>query len=205
MFKWVHSSSFSCMSLPNSYKLKYKVSGLSIKTKTLQHNKCCVWAPFYDVHVNRVEWMQRKLIRFALCGLGWTGLYDLAPYEDRCALFHIDKLFKRRTVVCIMFVFDILSGRVRSMVHIVAPWYQSRFVSIARATVFMRSLVWLLIFIRPGNSLWIASSSHCRIFWSFGPSRWYNAFFLIFRKRSSIDLSVATSIYSRRVAYSRNS
>jgi hypothetical protein len=45
---------------------------------------------FYDVHVNRVEQVQRKFIKFALRGLASIELHDLPLYENRCALFHID-------------------------------------------------------------------------------------------------------------------
>jgi hypothetical protein len=31
----------------------------------------CVWNPFYDVHVDKVERVQRRFIRFVLRGLGW--------------------------------------------------------------------------------------------------------------------------------------
>jgi hypothetical protein len=31
----------------------------------------CVWNPFYDVRVDRVERVQRRFIRYALRGLGW--------------------------------------------------------------------------------------------------------------------------------------
>jgi hypothetical protein len=74
----------------------------------------CVWAPFYDVHFDRVERVQRKFIRFALHGQGLNDLHDLPPYEDRCVLLQIETLFKGRTVACIMFAFDILTGRVIS-------------------------------------------------------------------------------------------
>jgi hypothetical protein len=71
--------------------------------------------------------LEGQFIRFALRGLGWT---DLPPYEDICALLHIDTLFKRRTVAC-LFIFNILSGKVSSpsllsMMYVIAPWYQTR-------------------------------------------------------------------------------
>jgi hypothetical protein len=44
----------------------------------------CVWSPFYDVHVNKVEHVQRRFIRYSLSGLGWTDAYDSPPYEHRC-------------------------------------------------------------------------------------------------------------------------
>jgi Reverse transcriptase (RNA-dependent DNA polymerase) len=91
----------------------------------------CVWNPLYGVHVNRIERVQRKFIRFALRDLGWTDMHDLPPYENRCALLNIDTLFKRRAVACIMFIFDVLSGRVSSpnllsMVNVNVPQYQTR-------------------------------------------------------------------------------
>jgi hypothetical protein len=44
-----------------------------------------LYNPFYDVRVDRVERVQRRFIRYALRGLGWTNMHDLPSYEDRCA------------------------------------------------------------------------------------------------------------------------
>jgi hypothetical protein len=55
----------------------------------------CVWNPFYDVCVDRVDRVQRRFILYALRGLGWTDMHDLPPYEDRCALLYLDTLAKR--------------------------------------------------------------------------------------------------------------
>jgi hypothetical protein len=41
-------------------------------------------------------------------------MYDLPPYEDRCALLHLDNLTERRSIACVMFISDVLSGRVNS-------------------------------------------------------------------------------------------
>jgi hypothetical protein len=71
----------------------------------------CVWNPFYNVRVDRVE-------RYTLRGLDWTDMHDLSPYEDRCALLHLDTLAKRRSVACVMFIFDILSGRMSSSIFL---------------------------------------------------------------------------------------
>jgi hypothetical protein len=59
-----------------------------------------------------VEGVQRRFIRYALRGLGWTDMHDFPPYEDRCALLHLNTLAKRRLVAYVMFIFDVLSGRV---------------------------------------------------------------------------------------------
>jgi hypothetical protein len=50
----------------------------------------CVWNPFYDVRVDRVEYVQRRFIRYALRGLGCMDMHDSPPSEDRCALLHLD-------------------------------------------------------------------------------------------------------------------
>jgi hypothetical protein len=36
----------------------------------------CVRSSLYDVRVNKVESEQRRFIRYALRGLGWTDTYD---------------------------------------------------------------------------------------------------------------------------------
>jgi hypothetical protein len=65
--------------------------------------------------VDKVERVQRRFIRYALRGLGWTNTYDLPPYEHRCALLCLDTVVKRCSIACIMFIFDILSGRMNSL------------------------------------------------------------------------------------------
>jgi hypothetical protein len=56
------------------YILKSLVTSL-VRPKLLYAN--CVWNPFYDVRVDRVEHVQRRFIRYALRGLGWTDMHDL--------------------------------------------------------------------------------------------------------------------------------
>jgi hypothetical protein len=74
----------------------------------------CVWSPLYDVRVDKVARVKRMFIRYALRGLGWTDIYDLPPYEHRCALLRLDTPVKRRSIACIMFIFEILSFRMNS-------------------------------------------------------------------------------------------
>jgi hypothetical protein len=52
----------------------------------------CVWSPLYDVRVDKGERVQRRFIRYALRDLWWTDV-------------------KRRSI---MFILDILSGRMNS-------------------------------------------------------------------------------------------
>jgi hypothetical protein len=68
--------------------------------------------PFYDVHIIWIERVQRKFVRNALLVLGWTDMYDPPPYVDRCTLIRLETLTGRRSDACVMFVFDVLSGRI---------------------------------------------------------------------------------------------
>jgi hypothetical protein len=91
----------------------------------------CVWRPFYGAHIDRIQRVQRKFVRYALRGLGWTDMCDLPPYVDRSAFIRLETLAERRANACVMFVFDILSGRVNSsnllsLISINAPWYHTR-------------------------------------------------------------------------------
>jgi hypothetical protein len=95
----------------DSYTLRSLYTSL-VRPKLLYAS--CVWTPFYDVRVDKVESVQRRFIRYALRSLGWTDIYDLPPYEHRCALLRLDTLVKRRSIACIMFIFDGLGGRMNS-------------------------------------------------------------------------------------------
>jgi hypothetical protein len=75
--------------------------------------------------------VQKKFVRYALRGLGCTDIFDLPPYVDRCALIRLETLAKRRANACVMFIFEVLSGRVNSsnllpLISINAPWYHTR-------------------------------------------------------------------------------
>jgi hypothetical protein len=91
----------------------------------------CVWRPFYDVHISRIERVQGKFVRYALRGLGWINMHDLPPYVNRYALIRLETLLRRRSDACVMFVSDVLSGRVGSpnlfsLVNVIAPRYYTR-------------------------------------------------------------------------------
>jgi hypothetical protein len=113
--------------------------------------------------------VQRRFIRYALRGLGWTDMHDLPSYEERCALLHLDTLAKRRSMACVMFIFDVASERVNSpyllsVLDLITPQYPTHGTEFQRidfhrtnyglhepmsgemrhATITMRSLVFLI-------------------------------------------------------------
>lgn len=73
-----------------------------------------VWSPYHDVHINRIESVQRKFLRFALRGLGWIDPFNLPPYHDRLKLINLPSLEKRREVADIIFVHQILTAAIDS-------------------------------------------------------------------------------------------
>jgi hypothetical protein len=46
----------------------------------------------------------------------WVGrkIYNLPPYEHRCALLRLDTLVKSSSIACTMFIFDVMGGRINS-------------------------------------------------------------------------------------------
>jgi hypothetical protein len=91
----------------------------------------CVWRPFYGARIDIIERVQKKFVRYALRGLGWTDMFSLPPYVDRCVFIRLETLAERRANACVMFIFYILSGRVNSsnllsLISINALWYHTR-------------------------------------------------------------------------------
>jgi hypothetical protein len=65
----------------------------------------CVWRPFYGAHIDRLELVQKKLVRYALRGLGWTDMFDLLPYVDRCALIRLEPGDVLMHALCLYLIF----------------------------------------------------------------------------------------------------
>ena len=72
-----------------------------------------VWRPQYVVHIQRIEAVQKKFVRFALRNLSYNG-DQLPPYQDLCALVNIDTIHCRHKITDIIFFTNILSGRTDS-------------------------------------------------------------------------------------------
>lgn len=74
-----------------------------------------VWTPFYNVHNERIESVQRQFLIFCLRKLPSQRLreqYVLEPYVDRLRLINLKPLSIRRSIACCMFVRDILCSRI---------------------------------------------------------------------------------------------
>lgn len=71
-----------------------------------------VWSPHHAVHINRIEAVQRRFIRFALRGLAWADTYNLPPYHDRLKLINLQPLHIRRQIADIIFIHELLAGNI---------------------------------------------------------------------------------------------
>ncbi|XP_039433577.1 uncharacterized protein LOC120415988 [Culex pipiens pallens] len=65
-----------------------------------------VWAPFHETQVTRIERVQRTFVRYAFRKLRWNDPLRLPPYEQRCALFNLPTLARRRVFIQRLLVFD---------------------------------------------------------------------------------------------------
>jgi Reverse transcriptase (RNA-dependent DNA polymerase) len=72
----------------------------------------CVWNPNYSVHVKKIERIQEKFLKYALRRMGWKNVFELPPYESRCMLLNLNTLERRREIGNIMFIRDLVCGRV---------------------------------------------------------------------------------------------
>jgi Reverse transcriptase (RNA-dependent DNA polymerase) len=101
--------------LSNEFRDPYTLKALYVSlVRSRLEYACCVWQPFYVVHIDRIERIQEKFIKYALRRLGWNANSDLPPYHSRCGLINLETLEIRRDIARIMYVFDILSGKVSS-------------------------------------------------------------------------------------------
>lgn len=75
---------------------------------------CQVWNPFYAVHVNRIESVQKQFLLFALRELNWENRLHLPQYKHRLLLIDMNTLEDRRKVLSSLFVFNVLVFKIDS-------------------------------------------------------------------------------------------
>lgn len=73
-----------------------------------------VWCPYYVVHINRLESMQKKFVLYALRKLRWDRSTLLPPYANRSLLIDLQSLESRRNHSRAMFIYDILADKIDS-------------------------------------------------------------------------------------------
>jgi Reverse transcriptase (RNA-dependent DNA polymerase) len=115
--------------IPRSLYIEGFVCHLYVRSKLEYAN--CVWQPFYDTHINRIERIQEKFIKHDFRQFHWNLNLDLPPYENRCRVLVMNTLKKRRDVARVLLVFDLLSGKIDSLnllsqINLSVPSYQTR-------------------------------------------------------------------------------
>lgn len=74
-----------------------------------------VWHPHQFIHISRIESIQKKFLMYALRRtVHRDHNYRLPNYLERCASIEIEPLWRRRINLNVMYVFDLLRGRINS-------------------------------------------------------------------------------------------
>lgn len=73
-----------------------------------------VWSPFYEVHIKRIESVQKNFLKYALRNLPWEDPYRLPRYENRLNLINLSTLKKRREIADIIFIVDVTKENILS-------------------------------------------------------------------------------------------
>lgn len=68
-----------------------------------------IWNPVYNIHINLIESVQKQFLLFCLRGHGWNP-HTLPSYESRLEMIKLPTLKSRRTMLSIMFLYNILKG-----------------------------------------------------------------------------------------------
>lgn len=69
-----------------------------------------IWNPFSNIHIARIERIQRRFIYFALPHINLIN--PLLPYISRCQHLGLDSLEKRRKVQTMLFIYDLINGNI---------------------------------------------------------------------------------------------
>lgn len=74
---------------------------------------CVIWHLQYEIHARRIESIQKQFLLYALRSFNWPR-EQLPPYISRCLLLGMDYLRWRRDITSLMYVFDIITGKIDS-------------------------------------------------------------------------------------------
>lgn len=73
-----------------------------------------IWNPYYRCHSDSIESVQKQFLLFCLRGLGWDYANGFPSYEARLGLIKLPTLERRRTVLGVCFVFNLVKGDIDS-------------------------------------------------------------------------------------------
>ena len=89
----------------------YAIKSLYIAfVRSLLEYAAVIWSPYYTSHINRIEGIQKRFLRYALRRLHWRNPDDLPSYNSRLLLINLLPLAHRRVVARNIFVFRLLTG-----------------------------------------------------------------------------------------------
>jgi len=74
-----------------------------------------VWSPQYQVHIDRIESVQKQFLIFALRGLNWDQNVRLPSYSSRFLLVNLPSLVNRRTMLGTIFMNNLIKGHIDSV------------------------------------------------------------------------------------------
>jgi len=74
-----------------------------------------VWSPQYQVHIDRIESVQNKIILFGLRSLNWDQNVRLPSYQSRLLLLNLPTLVNRRTMPGTIFMQNLIRGDIDSV------------------------------------------------------------------------------------------
>lgn len=82
----------------------------TVYVRSVLEPACLVWSPFYKIHCARIERVQNNATRFIL--RNQYGYSDMPSSNARNDLLSIDSLQNRRTMLEVMFISDLLGGKI---------------------------------------------------------------------------------------------
>ncbi|XP_055603912.1 uncharacterized protein LOC129752143 [Uranotaenia lowii] len=95
-----------CHELDNPYTIVSIYTGL---VRTVIEYAGIVWRPYYNIHNNRLERVQKKFLKYALRNLGWQA--EMPEYRVLCMLVGLETLETRRKSIDALFLKDLICGR----------------------------------------------------------------------------------------------
>lgn len=88
---------------------KTKITLFNALVRSILEFACTTWNPFYTIHSQRLENIQRSFTRH-LAFIS-SGISHRSPYQHRLNFFNMDSLYCRRKVQQITFLYKVINGQ----------------------------------------------------------------------------------------------